>query len=294
LYLLTLARGDLTPWERERLDELHRLVMDLLDQPDVTGLEARNLVERRRAEALRIVGDDKYVADRIAHAPREYLLAQDAAAIARQAALVEPLPGRHDARVSVIPRDSGEWQIEVAARDRPGLLATVSGVIAELGLDILDATVATWPDLAALDSFHVRRAGLHPARFGPEELEKMPAPDPVALEAAIVGAFDEPLEALANPDADIRFDDQSSPWYTLFEVRCPDRRGLLHSLTAGIASAGASVHSAKLVTVNGQAVDRFELTDRNGRKLGDGAKDGVTAAIRGGVSGKRRLLGRRR
>ncbi len=68
LYLLTLALGELTPWERERLDELQRLVMDLLDQPDVTGLEARNLVERRRAEALRIVGDDKYIADRVLHA----------------------------------------------------------------------------------------------------------------------------------------------------------------------------------------------------------------------------------
>ncbi len=294
LYLLTLALGDLTAWERERLDELHHLVMDLLEQPDVTGLEARNLVERRRAEALRLVGDDKYVGDRIKHAPREYLLAQEGADIARQAALVEPLPSRSEARVSVLPRDRGEWQIEVAARDRPGLLATVSGVIADLGLDILDATVATWPDLAALDSFHVRRAALHPARFDPEELEKMPAPDPVALEAAIVDAFDDPLESLPNPDADIRFDDLSSPWYTLFEVRCPDRRGLLHSLTAGIASAGASVHSAKLVTVNGQAVDRFELTDRNGRKLDEVAKDAVEAAIRGGVSVKRRLLGRRR
>ena len=107
-------------------------------------------------------------------------------------------------------------------------------------------------------------------------------------------AFDAPLESLPNPDADVRFDDQSSPWYTLFEVRSPDRRGLLHSLTAGIASAGASVHSAKLVTVNGQAVDRFELTDRNGRKLDDAAKDAVATAIRGGVSVKRRLLGRRR
>jgi [protein-PII] uridylyltransferase len=294
LYVLTLALGDLTAWERERLDELHRLVMDLLDQPEVTGLEARNLVERRRAEALRIVGDDKYLADRIRHAPREYLLAQDGVAIARQAALVEPLPGRQDARVSVLPLEAGEWRIEVAARDRPGLLATVSGVIADLGLDILDATVATWPDLAALDSFHVRRAALNPARFGADELEKMPAPDPVALEASIVDAFDDPLESLPNPEADIRFDDQSSPWYTLFEVRCPDRRGLLHSLTAGIASAGASVHSAKLVTVNGQAVDRFELTDRNGRKLDDGAKDLVADAIRGGVVAKRRLLGRRR
>ena len=57
LYLLTLGLDDLAPPERERLDELHRLVMDLLDQPAVTGLDTRNLVERRRAEAIRIVGD---------------------------------------------------------------------------------------------------------------------------------------------------------------------------------------------------------------------------------------------
>ena len=125
-------------------------------------------------------------------------------------------------------------------------------------------------------------------------MEKFAPPDPVALEAAIVGAFDAPLESLPNPDADVRFDDQSSPWYTMFEVRSPDRRGLLHSLTAGIASAGASVHSAKLVTVNGQAVDRFELTDRNGRKLDEVAKDAVATAIRAGVSVKRRFVGRRR
>ena len=194
----------------------------------------------------------------------------------------------------MIPRDSGEWQIEVAARDRPGLLATVSGVIADLGLDILDATVATWPDLAALDSFHVRRAGLHPARFGPEELEKMPAPDPGALEAAIVDAFDDPLESLPNPDADIRFDDQSSPWYTLFEVRCPDRRGLLHSLTAGIASAGASVHSAEAGHRErpGRRPLRAHRSQRSQARRRP--KDAVAAAIRGGVTGKRRMLGRRR
>jgi Kef-type K+ transport system membrane component KefB len=294
LYLLTLALGDLTPWERERLDELHRLVMALLEQPDVTGLEARNLVERRRAEALRIIGDDKYVADRIKHAPRAYLLAQEAPDIARQAALVEPLPGRSAARVSVLPNVSGEWQVEVAARDRPGLLATVSGVLADLGLDILDATVATWPDTAALDSFHVRRAALQPDRLAPDELEKISSPDPVALEAAILDAFDTPLESLPNPDADMRFDDHASPWYTMFEVRSPDRRGLLHSLTAGISGAGANVHSAKLVTVSGQAVDRFELTDRNGRKLDEAGKEAVAAAIRGGVTARRRLLGRRK
>ena len=305
LYLLTLAMGDLTPWDRKRLDQLFQVVLQLLDQPDVTGLDARNLVERRRSEAIRGAGDNPRVVDRIKHAPRAYLLSQDATDIARQAAFVEPVPGRGEASVAVLALASaGEandvqgstvtrWRIEVAARNRQGLLATVSGVVADAGLDILDAAVATWADGAALDTFLVQRAGLSPARFSDHELSEVPPPDPVKLESAIVAAFDEPLESLPNPDAELRFDDHASPWYTICEVRSPDRRGLLHSLTAAMASAGASVHSARLVTIAGTAVDRFELTDRNERKLDEVAKQAVLDAVRHGVTAKRRRLSRR-
>ncbi len=78
LYLLTLALDDLAPWDRERLDELFRLVLDLLERPDVSGRDARNLLERRRSEAIRIAGSNPRVIDRIQHAPRAYLLGQDA------------------------------------------------------------------------------------------------------------------------------------------------------------------------------------------------------------------------
>ena len=298
LYLLTLATGDLTPWDRRRLDQLFQVVQQLLDQPDVTGLDARNLVERKRAEAIRIVGDRPNVVDRINHAPRAYLLSQEAGDIARQAAFVEPVPGRGEASVAVMPATSQNgtsprWRIEVAARDRQGLLATVSGVIADAGLDILDAAVATWGDGAALDTLLVERAGLTPARLSDSELAELPPPDPIKLEAAIVAAFDAPVESLPNPDAELRFDDHASPWYTICEVRCPDRRGLLHSLTAAMASAGVSVHSARLVTIAGTAVDRFELTDRNERKLTEAAEEAVVDAVRNGVVPKRRLIGRR-
>ena len=305
LYLLTLAMGTLTPWDRKRLDQLFQVVLQLLDQPDVTGLDARNLVERRRSEAIRGAGDNPRVVDRIKHAPRAYLLSQDATDIARQAAFVEPVPARGEASVAVLALASaGEandvqgdtvtrWRIEVAARNRQGLLATVSGVVADAGLDILDAAVATWADGAALDTFLVQRAGLSPARFSDHELSEVPPPDPVKLESAIVAAFDEPLESLPNPDAELRFDDHASPWYTICEVRSPDRRGLLHSLTAAMASAGASVHSARLVTIAGTAVDRFELTDRNERKLDEVAKQAVLDAVRHGVTAKRRRLSRR-
>jgi hypothetical protein len=53
------------------------------------------------------------------------------------------------------------------------------------------------------------------------------------------------------------------------------------------------VHIARLATIAGNAVDRFELTDRNGRKL-DGAMEAtVVRAIREGVR-RRRLPSLRR
>ena len=48
------------------------------------------------------------------------------------------------------------------------------------------------------------------------------------------------------------------------------------------------------MTISGLAVDRFEFTDRDGHKLDDIGKQRVLDAIRGGVSPRRRILGRGR
>ena len=81
-------------------------------------------------------------------------------------------------------------------------------MLADHGLDIIDAVVATWGDGAALDSFVVRpcRSCSRPASRA-EELRPLAPPDREALARDIVSAFDEPLATLPNPDADVRFDD---------------------------------------------------------------------------------------
>jgi Kef-type K+ transport system membrane component KefB len=288
LYLLSTALGELEPVERSRMDELYWLVMTMLEQPNVTGLEVRNLVEQRRAETMRLVTDPTEQS-RVEHAPRAYLLSQAAAAVARQVRLLDRPPGRNEARVALYESDdSDEWELDVASRDRPGLLAHVSGVLVDYGLDVHSAVIATWRDGAALESFRVRRAPLEPPRVEQAEIRGATPPDPRALEKAIAASFDAPLVAAPNPDAEIAFDDAGSPWYTLCEVRSPDRRGLLHTITAGMAAAGASVHSARLETVDTLALDRFELTDDNGRKLDAEGKDAVRTAIRAGVTARRR------
>jgi len=281
LYLLGLALGDLEPWDRDQLDELLARVLAVLEDEQLTGLDASNLVEQRRAAAVRLAGGQRWRADRAQHAPRGYLLTQEAGDVARHAGLLEPLPGRDKARVQVLTLGPREWRVEVASRARPGLLSTVAGVIADRELDIVDAVVATWPDGGALESFRVRPAPGTPG--GPAD-----PPEAAALEAAIVSGFDRPLSSAPCPDAVVSFDDHGSPWYTRCEVRSPDRRGLLRTIAVALASADTGVHSARVLTQAGEAVDVFELTDAAGEKLDDAAKDAIRLAIRDGVVAKRR------
>src|SRR5207248_10367121 len=131
------------------------------EPPDLPGRGARNLVERRCAEAMRVAGDAPAVTERIARPPRTCLLAQEAADIARQAALLEPLPSQGRARVATAQlveegtASGREWRVEVASRDRPGLLATVSAVLSDSGLSVQEAGVAPWGDRRALDAFRL-------------------------------------------------------------------------------------------------------------------------------------------
>jgi Kef-type K+ transport system membrane component KefB len=286
LYLLTVARGNLSTTERNRLDALYQFVMGLLADPSVTGLEARNLLERRRLEAIRAAGANARAVERIESAPRSYLLSQDARDVARQAAFVEPVPARGEASVVSLEVEPGRWRIEVAARDQPGLLEAIAGAIAGQGFDVLDAVVATWRDGAALDTFLVRSAATVHSDTADESASNDAPPDAVRLEAAIVDSFQRPYQSVPNPDAEIRFDDHASPWYTIAEVRSPDRPGLLQGLAAAMTSAQVNVASARLLSTEGTAVNRFELTDADGRKLDDPSKERALRAVHEGAASK--------
>ncbi len=181
LYLLSLALGPIDSDERQRLDELSSQVQEALSHPELTSRPARNLVERRRSEAVRIVGAETPAAARVNDAPLGYLLAQSSSAVARQCEFLDPVAPRRRPRVEVAADDVGggsdHWRIEIAARDQPGLLAAATDVLSSAALHVVEAIIATWPDGAALESFLVRSS--------------VP-PDPDRLAVALGRALDTP------------------------------------------------------------------------------------------------------
>lgn len=266
LYLLSIALGGLEPWERKRLDDLHTVVQAALARPELTGLQARNLVESRRQAALRLVGEGP-AATVLSTAPRGWLVAHDPAVLAAHAALVARRKGSRDPVVAVgSARATGSARIDISAENAPGLLARGAAVLAEAGLDVIEAGAAVWGHRDAVQTFLVRGAG---------------TPDPADLQKRLLRAATEPPPAAAAPEATLTWDDESSPWTTVCTIDAPDRTGLLASLAAAFALAGTEVQSARAATIEGVARDVFEVSSQRGGKLGDLEKERVRAALDG-------------
>jgi UTP:GlnB (protein PII) uridylyltransferase len=254
-----------------------RLTRPRVDRTRVTTLgdEHRGQVVSRQLAATRLVGATSAVAARIAAAPPGYLLAHDSSDVARHCALLSPLPAPGEARVVATPgRARGEWHLDVASRDRFGLLAAFTGVFAGSGIEVVQAVLATWDDGGALEAFVVRSAD---------------QPDSHALQNAFEASLAEPLSSPAVADAHVTFDDGAL--YTGCDVRAADRPGLLHAVAVAIADAGAAVHAARVTTIDGVARDRFDLSDRTCHKLDATLEEAIRAGVLCGVTGLR--LGRR-
>jgi UTP:GlnB (protein PII) uridylyltransferase len=277
LYLLSALRAEgRERWEVQRLRSLHDLIQAVLADDELGGADARSIAETRRREAAAQLAGSPGRVRRLDDAPRAYVLRTSPEDLARHARLLDPAPRSPRVEVSPVPDDG--WWVDVACRDQPGLLASITAVLAGHGLAVDDAVLATWDDGVVLDSFRVLSST---------------APDPAALQrdlATEVGAMitSPPLE-----DADATFDGAASPWHTICEVVVPDRAGVLHAIAAAFAGAGIEVRSAQVSSHDGLVIDRFEVTDHAGAKLTEAHQERFLELLRGGVSAKRRRFGRR-
>ena len=272
-FLLAIGgEDDLPSHERDRMLALHDLVQRALSDPSLTGSDARNLIERRRTEAMVLAAEHPALVQRIRRAPRSYLARQQPETIVRHAELTQAPLEPTTVRVDVGSAEGSRWRVEVGARNRPGLMATVTGVLHDANLNVERALVATWGDDAAIESFVVSG--------------DRPAPEQLATE--IADSLGPVLTVEPISGARVTFNDIASPWHTVCEVTCPDTPGLLHTLTSVFAAADVEIKAASIDRVDGIANDRFEVTGRNGARLTDAERERIRSFLSSGVSAKPR------
>jgi [protein-PII] uridylyltransferase len=186
-------------------------------------------------------------------------------------------------RLAVVPEGS---QLTVVAPDRPGLLATVAGVLAVHRLPVRGATVLGYRGMA-LEVFELDLAGRDEPDYARLEADiGATIADPADLEAKIERRA-RSLRLPRRPGAAlvaaprVLFDNAVTPRATVVEVRAADGVGLLYRISRALSESGCDISVAKVLTLGHEAVDTFYVTEGpRGPKINDaGRLAGIEAAI---------------
>jgi [protein-PII] uridylyltransferase len=188
-----------------------------------------------------------------------------------------------EVRLLVEPQPDGT-RVRVAAADRIGLLADVSGALTTAGMTVRAAHAAVHGG-TAVSTWEVESADVDPARLR-LRLDRV-LDGSVDLRARLGVPSGAPGGAAGG--VRVRLLPDVSGTATVLEVRAGDRAGLVWRLCRALADAGADVRSAHLETLGPQAEDVVYVTDRAGRPLdperAEQVREAVHAALTGGAGG---------
>ncbi|GIW39620.1 MAG: bifunctional uridylyltransferase/uridylyl-removing enzyme [Candidatus Binatia bacterium] len=289
LYLLTFADMRAVgpqvwnSWKDLLLSELYRSALEVFETGRFVeeSQEARvGRIRERVGERLRTGGaDPRAVEEFLGDMPDRYFLATPEERIPRHFGLWRR--GLGEALVTDV-RHFPRWEFSeftVVTADRPGVFATITGVLAAHGRNILGAQITTSRSGRVLDVFRVS----HDA--GDEALDERWERIRRDLVRVLRGEVEveELLRARETPPpwaqkvvprvgTDVQVDNRVSDQYTVLDVFTQDRRGLLYLITNTLYHLGLSVHLAKVTTNVDQVLDVFYVTDHRGGKIEDRAR----------------------
>ncbi len=160
-------------------------------------------------------------------------------------------------------------QILVVTPDADGLLSRSTAAIDRLGLSILDARIhCTRSGLGILtfvtDTPDEKIRGSHARIDQIGEIRRLllSTEDYVPVRRTVPRAVRQ-----FNVPISITFSDNVSPRYTIMEIVCQDRPGLLYHVSVALLECKVRLISAKVSTVGEKAEDTFFITDRDGNPV---------------------------
>jgi [protein-PII] uridylyltransferase len=289
LYLLTFADVKAVgpevwnPWKASLLGELYVKALNLLEEAEKGEFQRRDVlavirrVQTRVRRELTKDQDETKVERFLKAMPERYFLSTPEDDIPYHFELMERFRGKKaEIAVQHFPeRDC--TSVIICTQDRPGLFASITGVLTSLNLDILNARIFTASDGRILDVFRISHHGRPEMVTAEQKWAKFRA----TLDGVLEGKIDvarlvetsKPalfLQKRAPKVATVvNIDNDASDDFTIVEIFTEDRIGVLFTIAHSLHRLGLSTHVAKISTNVDQVADIFYVTDQFGAKIED-------------------------
>ncbi|HEX4894988.1 MAG TPA: [protein-PII] uridylyltransferase [Solimonas sp.] len=281
LFLLTCAdiRGTnpklWNSWRASLLKDLYNLTVHIFERGVDNPLREDERAAEARSQALTLLqpqGVDRATAEAVwARFDRDYFLRY------RPEELAWHLPAITGAKETDLPLIVAETlpgrgtTVLVYTRDRDHLFGLTCGVLARLGLNILDARLHTTHDGFVLDSYVVMEGDNTPITL-PMRSDEIRAAlrkvlsDPEVSTVDVNRRSSQKLKHFDTPTT-VYFSQDRTRGRTILELVTADQPGLLSLIGRVFQKRGILLDAAKIGTIGERAEDVFYITDRMHRPI---------------------------